>query len=49
MVKPSGPRIVLLKKGEHGCLAAIGKETLDETGGGSFNLNQMGAAMAGAG
>jgi sugar/nucleoside kinase (ribokinase family) len=26
MVKPSGPRIVLLKKGEHGCLAAIGDE-----------------------
>ena len=26
MVKPSGPRIVLLKKGEHGCLAAIGEE-----------------------
>ncbi len=24
LVKPSGPRIVLLKKGEHGCLAAIG-------------------------
>ncbi len=23
-VKPTGPRIVLLKKGEHGCLAAIG-------------------------
>lgn len=26
MVKPTGPRIVLLKKGEHGCLAAIGEE-----------------------
>jgi cytidine kinase len=26
MVKPTGPRIVLLKKGEHGCLAAIGDE-----------------------
>ena len=25
-VKPSGPRIVLLKKGEHGCLAAIGND-----------------------
>ncbi len=25
-VKPAGPRIVLLKKGEHGCLAAIGDE-----------------------
>ncbi|HEY4328756.1 MAG TPA: PfkB family carbohydrate kinase [Phycisphaerae bacterium] len=25
-VKPSGPRIVLLKKGEHGCLAAIGDD-----------------------
>jgi sugar/nucleoside kinase (ribokinase family) len=25
-VKPTGPRIVLLKKGEHGCLAAIGEE-----------------------
>jgi len=24
LVKPTGPRIVLLKKGEHGCLAAIG-------------------------
>lgn len=24
LVKPAGPRIVLLKKGEHGCLAAIG-------------------------
>ena len=26
LVKPSGPRIVLLKKGEHGCLAAIGDD-----------------------
>jgi sugar/nucleoside kinase (ribokinase family) len=26
MVKPTGPRIVLLKKGEHGCLAAIGDD-----------------------
>lgn len=26
LVKPTGPRIVLLKKGEHGCLAAIGDE-----------------------
>jgi sugar/nucleoside kinase (ribokinase family) len=26
MVKPTGPRIVLLKKGEHGCLAAIGND-----------------------
>jgi sugar/nucleoside kinase (ribokinase family) len=26
MVKPTGPRIVLLKKGEHGCLAAIGED-----------------------
>jgi cytidine kinase len=26
MVKPTGPKIVLLKKGEHGCLAAIGEE-----------------------
>jgi cytidine kinase len=26
MVKPTGPRIVFLKKGEHGCLAAIGDE-----------------------
>jgi cytidine kinase len=26
MVKPAGPRIVLLKKGEHGCLAAIGDD-----------------------
>jgi sugar/nucleoside kinase (ribokinase family) len=26
MVKQSGPRIVLLKKGEHGCLAAIGDD-----------------------
>jgi len=25
-VKPTGPRIVLLKKGEHGCLAAIGDD-----------------------
>ena len=24
MVKPSGPRILIIKKGEHGCLAAIG-------------------------
>ncbi len=28
MVKQNGPRIVLLKKGEHGCLAAIGEELL---------------------
>jgi sugar/nucleoside kinase (ribokinase family) len=28
MVKPSGPRIVLLKKGEHGCLAGIGEDLL---------------------
>ncbi|MCL2648100.1 MAG: PfkB family carbohydrate kinase [Phycisphaerales bacterium] len=27
MLKPTGPRIVLLKKGEHGCLAAIGNDT----------------------
>jgi cytidine kinase len=26
MVKPAGPRIVLLKKGEHGCLAALGDD-----------------------
>ncbi len=26
LVKPTGPRIVLLKKGEHGCLAAIGDD-----------------------
>ena len=26
LVKPTGPRIVLLKKGEHGCLAAIGQD-----------------------
>ena len=26
MVKPTGPRIVLLKKGEHGCLAGIGDD-----------------------
>lgn len=26
LVKPTGPRIVLLKKGEHGCLAAIGND-----------------------
>ncbi len=26
LVKPSGPRIVLLKKGEHGCIAAIGDD-----------------------
>lgn len=26
MLKPTGPRIVLLKKGEHGCLAAIGND-----------------------
>jgi sugar/nucleoside kinase (ribokinase family) len=26
MVNPTGPRIVLLKKGEHGCLAAIGDD-----------------------
>lgn len=25
LVKPTGPRIVLLKKGEHGCIAAIGE------------------------
>src|SRR3954453_8524921 len=28
MVKQNGPRIVLLKKGEHGCLAAIGDDLL---------------------
>src|SRR5579862_5566346 len=28
MVKQNGPRIVLLKKGEHGCLAAIGNDLL---------------------
>ncbi len=28
MVKPTGPRIVLLKKGEHGCLAGIGEELI---------------------
>lgn len=27
LLKPTGPRIVILKKGEHGCLAAIGDET----------------------
>ena len=26
LVKPSGPRIVILKKGEHGCLVAIGND-----------------------
>jgi sugar/nucleoside kinase (ribokinase family) len=26
MVNPTGPRIVLLKKGEHGCLAGIGED-----------------------
>jgi sugar/nucleoside kinase (ribokinase family) len=28
MVKPTGPRIVILKKGEHGCLATLGADTL---------------------
>ncbi len=26
MVKPAGPRLVVLKKGEHGCIAAIGDD-----------------------
>ncbi|HUO07502.1 MAG TPA: PfkB family carbohydrate kinase [Phycisphaerae bacterium] len=28
LVKPTGPKIVLLKKGEHGCIAAIGHDIL---------------------